>query len=266
MADGETERQSAAYAQSAFSQGALTDDAFLDGRVRLLQPKQGYRAATDPVLLAAAAAAKPGDTVLDLGSGAGAAAFCLAARVSGLSMVGLELQPAYADLSRQNAARNGAPQRFTWRSFMGDATAPPPDLRAMNFDWVITNPPFFEADSGLASPTPSRDAAHREAVGLDVWLDCALRRLRPKGTLVVIHRAERLPEMLRVLEGRAGAITVCPLWPRVGAPAKRVILRAVKEARTPFRLAAGLTLHLPKGDAFTPVAQAILRDGAPLDF
>ena len=252
--------------EAAFPPETLTDDAFLDGRVRLLQPRQGYRAATDPVLLAAAAAPKAGDKVLDLGSGAGAAAFCLAARVQGLEMAGLELQPAYAELSRQNAARNGAPERFSWRVFEGDAAAPPPELRAMSFDWVITNPPFFEADNGLASPSPSRDAAHREAISLDLWLDCALRRLRPKGSLVVIHRAERLPEMLSALAGRAGAVTVCPLWPRAGAPAKRVILRAVKEARTPFRLTAGVTLHQPQGDAFTPVAQAILRDGGALGF
>ena len=131
--------------------------------------------------------------------------------------------------------------------FEGDAAAPPPELRALNFDWVITNPPFFEAGSGLVSPTPSRDVAHREGIGLDVWLDCALRRLRPRGMLVVIHRAERLPEMLAVLEGRVGAVTVCPLWPRAGAPAKRVIVRAMKEARAPFKLSAGINpSHRPR--------------------
>ncbi|MCO4829001.1 MAG: methyltransferase, partial [Lentibacter algarum] len=59
----------------------LTHDAFLGGRLKLWQPKQGYRAGVDPVLLAASIAAKAGESVLDLGCGAGAAALCLGRRV-----------------------------------------------------------------------------------------------------------------------------------------------------------------------------------------
>src|SRR5574343_1545621 len=90
-----------------FTEDQLTDDKFLCGRLRLWQPAQGYRAATDPVLLAAACPATAGQSVLDLGCGAGAAALCLAARVPDLALAGLELQPEYADLARRNAARNG---------------------------------------------------------------------------------------------------------------------------------------------------------------
>ena len=128
--------------QTGFSQEELTEDAFLDGRVRLLQPIAGYRAATDPVFLAAACPARAGERVLDLGSGAGAAAFCLAARVPGVRVEGLERQPAYAALSERNAARNGV----DWRVWRGDVAAPPAELRQISFDHVITNPPFFGAE------------------------------------------------------------------------------------------------------------------------
>ena len=82
-----------------FADADLSDDKFLMGRLRLLQPLRGYRAATDPVLLAAACPATPGQSVLDLGCGAGAAALCLATRVPGLALAGLEVQPEYADLA-----------------------------------------------------------------------------------------------------------------------------------------------------------------------
>ena len=87
--------------------GDLTHDAFLCGKLHLWQPKQGYRAATDAVLLAAACPAKAGESVLDLGCGVGAASLCLASRVTGLMQSGLELQEDYAALARQNAAENG---------------------------------------------------------------------------------------------------------------------------------------------------------------
>ena len=130
----------------SFAEDALTEDALLGGRVRLRQPAKGYRAATDPVLLAAAVGARTGETVLDAGCGAGAAALCLAARVPGLALHGLELQADYAALARINA-----PQLTVWE---GDLLAPPAVLRSIAFDWVISNPPYFDAaDAGHAYHT-----------------------------------------------------------------------------------------------------------------
>lgn len=241
----------------------LTEDRFLGGLVRLLQPAVGYRAATDPVLLAAAVPARAGERVLDLGCGAGAAAFCLAARVPGVVLAGLELQPAYLELAARNAALNGTGMQL----FAGDVARAPAALRALSFDHVMMNPPYH-AEADLASPVPARDTAHR--VGdLTPWLDCALARLRPKGRLTVIQRAERLPELLAGLAGRAGEIAVKPLVPRAGRDAKRVLLTARKGTRGPFRLAAPLVLHagdahLRDAEDFSPEASAILRAAAPL--
>ncbi|RMH48888.1 MAG: methyltransferase, partial [Alphaproteobacteria bacterium] len=183
-----------------------------------------------------------------------------------LELHGLELQDRYADLAERNAAANGVDLRV----HRGDAAAMPPALRRIDFDHVMTNPPYFPADRALAARDPGRDAALREG-GLDLagWIGAALRRLRPGGWLTLVHRAERLPAILAALEGRAGAVTVLPLAPRQGRPAGRIILRARKGARAPFRLLAPLVLHagpvhLRDGDDFTPRARAVLREGAGL--
>ena len=243
----------------------LTHDALLGGRVPLLQPRKGYRAATDPVLLAAACPAAPGESALDLGCGVGAAALCLAARVPGLDLHGLELHPAYADLARRNAAAAGAPLTV----HEGDVAAPPSALKARVFDHVIANPPFFPADHAPGSE-PARDAARRETRGgLALWIDAALRRLRQGGRLALIHRAERLPEILAAIGARAGDVAVLPLQPRAGRPAGRVIVTARKDSGGPFRLAPPLILHsAPRHERDAPdwtrEAAAILRDAAPL--
>ncbi|MCI4662276.1 MAG: methyltransferase [Neomegalonema sp.] len=239
----------------------LTDDAFLNGRVRLWQPRAGYRAATDPVFLAAACPARRGEQVLDVGCGAGASALCLSARVPGVVIYGVERQAAYAALSCRNAARAGR----DWKVWPDDIAAPSATLKAMSFDHIITNPPFYAADAAIPLIAPSKDQAHRETVPLHQWIDFCLRRLRPRGTLTLIHRIERLPEILLALHERAGGTIVFPLWPRRAVPAKRVIVHSVKESRSAFCLSAGMILHDQPGNAFSSAAQAVLRDGAPIE-
>lgn len=246
-----------------FPPDALTDDKFLMGRLRLLQPARGYRAATDPVLLAAACPAEPGQAVLDLGCGAGAAALCLGARVPGLSLAGLELQPEYADLARRNADRNA----ITLQVETGDLVAMPASLRR-GFDHVIANPPYYHA-AGSPSPVAARDTALRVATPIADWVAAAGKRLNPGGWLTMIFATPNLPEALAALGTKLGSPLVLPLAPREGREAPRLILRARKGGRAAFRLLPPFVLHAGQahdGDRenYTPAANAVLRDGADL--
>jgi tRNA1(Val) A37 N6-methylase TrmN6 len=238
-----------------------TEDRLLDGRVVLRQPRAGFRAAIDSVLLAAAVPAMAGQTVLEPGAGVAAAALCLAARLPDCRVVGLELQPALVRLAEQNIRLNRVAGAVA--VMVGDLTRPPRELIPGRFDHVMMNPPFLAAGRTDVPADPSRAVSHVEGkAGLSDWLEFALDMLRPKGSVTLIHRADRLDEALAALTGRAGEIVVFPLWPGRGdKPAKRVIIRARKDIATPLRLAPGLALHEADG-GFTPRADAVLRGAA----
>lgn len=246
-----------------FADEDLSADKFLSGRLTLLQPRRGYRAATDPVLLAAACPALKGGSVLDIGCGAGAAMLCLAARVADLDLHGLEVQPDYADLARRNAARNNIAATV----HEGDLARMPAPLRR-DFDQVIANPPFYPP-GGTPSPVAGRAMAMQvDATPLPVWMLAAERRLRPGGWLTMIFRTDGLAEVLGAL-GKLGSVEILPLAPRQGREAGRVILRARKLGRAPLRLLPPLILHAGhahSGDRedYTAEASAVLRSGAGL--
>ncbi len=239
-----------------------TFDAFLGGRLTLEQPTKGYRAGVDPVLLAAAVRAQAGQSVLELGCGTGAALLCLATRVSGLAIHGVEVQPRYADLCRANARANNIDATI-WTADLRDF---PSDLRALTFDHVMVNPPYFERASGNSSPLLDRDIAFAGDTATADWIDTATRRLKPKGTLTMIQKADRLPDLLRAIDERLGAINVYPITGRDGRAADRIILRARKGGRTPFKLHAPIPLHdgpshVSDGEDYRPEIAAILREG-----
>lgn len=243
-----------------------TDDALLGGRIRLLQPARGYRVAVDAVLLAAAVPVQAGARVLDAGCGVGAAALCLLVRaasagLTGVHVVGLDVQDRFVALARLNAQRNGLSDRID--VVAGDVAAAPAGLGA--FDHVMTNPPYLPAARADPSPDRSKALATVESTAdLARWLDVCLRALRPGGTLTLVHRADRQAEIVDLIRPQADDIAILPLLPRPGAPAKRLILRVRKGGDGGVRILPGLALH-DAGGAYTPAADAVLRDAAVLD-
>ncbi|WP_171100900.1 tRNA1(Val) (adenine(37)-N6)-methyltransferase [Ruegeria sp. HKCCD7255] len=243
----------------------LTCNDFLGGRVRLWQPKAGYRAGVDPVLLAASVPASPGQSVLELGCGAGAAILCLSARVPGLQLTGVELQEEYAHLARRNAQENAVDLDVV----QADLTAMPADLRQKQFDHVIANPPYYKPGAHSTARDTGRSIALGEQTPLALWLEVAAKRLAPKGFLSMIQKADRLPDMLVACTGHLGSVEVLPLAARVGRDAELVILRARKGGRAAFKLHPPVILHQGvrherDGDSYAPELSAVLRNGASL--
>lgn len=243
----------------------LTHGALLDRRVTFAQPAEGYRAAIDPVFLAAAVAAKPEDRVLELGCGAGAALLCLAQRCPGVRIAGVERDPALAALARENVAANGWRDRVTIET----AALEHATIETQSFGQVMMNPPHLDAARHQSSAHEQKRAADMEdETALAQWIEVARRALKPGGALTLIHRADRLGDILTALSGDGlpgfGGVLIFPLWPKPSRAAKRLLVRAIKGSKQPLTLAPGLVLHGENG-AFTSEADSVLRDGRFLD-
>lgn len=201
--------------------------------------------------------------MLELGCGVGAAVLCLGARVPGLTLVGVEREAPYAAL----ALRNGA---GALEVVEADIAALPLTLRQRQFDHVFCNPPYWQRGASVAAGDAMREVALGEDTPLALWIVTAAKRLVPRGLLHVIHRAERLPDLLAALPHDMGSIEVLPIAAREGRAAERVILRARKSGRADFCLHAPLILHRGMGhldgDQYTDAVRAALRTGAALPF
>lgn len=245
---------------------SISEDAFLGGRLRLRQPRQGHRAGSDAVLLAAAAPAEVAGLALDVGAGVGSAGLALAALRPALAFGLIENDPALAVLAGENIAANG----FSVRGQIFEADVLDADARGAaglsdgRAALVITNPPFLEAAKIRVSPQRGKEAAHVLAPGVSLkdWITACLALLADGGQFLMIHRPEALPEILAALTGRGGDIALKPIAPQADRAAVRLLVSARKARRGPLTLCAPFVLHA--GNRFTEAAEAVHRGQALL--
>lgn len=249
-------------ASFSLQDGETVENTLLGGRVRLRQPAKGYRAGMDAALLAATVAAEPGQRVIEAGCGAGAVLMQIAARRPEVALTGLERDPAMAALARDNAVANTAQASI----LEGDVAAGFRALDLPPFDWAVSNPPFFDDPGALRAPAAGKRGAWMADDGLKAWTSFLLKSVREGGRIVIIHRADRLADLLALLGETAGSFAVRGVHPYADEPAKRVLVQAIKTGRAPLRLLPPLVLHDRSEAKHTAEAEAVLRGEAALAF
>src|SRR5215471_20498259 len=176
-----------------------TEDAVLGGRLVLRQPRRGHRVGHDAILLAAATGAAEGEHAVDLGAGIGAAGLALAARVAGLSVTLVEIDPVLAGLADDNIRRNGFADRVRAAALdvaAGARVFAAAGLASGSAERVLMNPPFRDPATTNLSPDEGRRRAHVSAAGLAPWLRSAGRLLGARGTVTLIWRGDGLADLL----------------------------------------------------------------------
>lgn len=244
--------------------GPLVEAGALGGRLRLRQPRIGYRAGMDAALLAAAVDLRPGERAIEAGCGVGAALLQVALREPAAVLLGLDRSADAVTLASANIALNDVAERVEAR--LGSVAQSFVELGLASFDAAFANPPFFDDPSALRAPHPARRASYLADDGLAAWIRFLLSAVRDGGRLTLIHRADRLADILEHLRPGGGSIRIRPVQPYADQPAKRVLVRAVKGGRAPLALLAPLVLHDRSGAKHTPLADAILRGQSALDW
>jgi tRNA1(Val) A37 N6-methylase TrmN6 len=262
QAQGEHKASNAGVMGETDDQGAFTLDQVLGGRVSLRQPRTGYRAGLDAALLAAACDAGAGERVVDVGCGVGAALLAAAMRRPAADFVGVERDPEALRLAEENIGENLLAGRV--QAHLGDVAQGFFALKQPVFDAAMANPPFFDDAGALRGPDPARAGAYIADDGLAAWTGYLVKAVREGGTITVIHRADRLGDLLALLSPKAGSFRIRPVHPFADQPAKRVLVRAIKTGKAPLALLPGLVLHERGGGKHTAEAEEILRGEADL--
>ncbi len=248
----------------------ISRDAFLGGAVMLRQPRQGYRAGLGTVILAPSIAVPPGHSpsrLLDVGAGVGTVGLCAAVRLPGLEVTMVEQSSRLCALAAMNITENRLDGRIrvVEQDIINLRSSAQQHLIDNHFDLVVSNPPFYEVANHRPSPHVLKADSHAmPPAGLDGWLRFMARMTKAGGTAMMIHRADYLPAMLAAFAPRFGSLTLTPLYPRLGEPASRVILRGIKGSRAPMKIVPGICLHATDS-RFNPIVDKVLKTPAALD-
>ena len=174
--------------------GERVDDLQIQG-LELIQNPEGFCFGVDAVFLSDFARVKPGESVLDLGTGNGIIPILLSAKTEGKHFTGLEIQDKTADMARRSVAYNGLEDKV--EIVTGDIKEAAELFKPAFFDVITTNPPYMLAEHGLRNPDSSKAIARHEVLcSLDDILRESMKLLQDKGRFYMVHRPFRLTEIM----------------------------------------------------------------------
>ena len=241
----------------------FTKDSFLGGGIKIWQPKKGYRAGIDPILLAASVNVSEGQKVLDLGCGVGTASFAIGYRVKNVELYGIEIQKVFVDLANLNSEENGIELKLECSNISNLSS----NINSKSFDHVIANPPYFDRKTSVRSENVSKEKSFGDTCSISEWLKVAAKRVTPKGFVHFIIRSDRLPEVFSNMPNSLGSLVITPIFSRKNENAKLSILHAKKNGRAGFIISPPIILHPLKSDSrekYVPKVDQVLRNGASL--
>ena len=229
----------------------LTEEALFSGKLRCLQPRQGYRFSVDAVLLAHFLAPEPDARILDLGAGCGVVSLILSHRYPTASLVALEVQPRLAEIVRRNVGINSLENRVT--VIEGDCRRIATLLPQNSCDWVAANPPYYPTGNGRHDPETERAKARHEILGgIAEMAQAAAFVLKSGGRTAVVYPAARVETLLGVLrENGLAPKRLRMVHPYPGAEAGLVLVEAVKDGGEGLAVLVPFFICQEKGGAYT---------------
>ncbi len=254
-------------------------DKFLGESLTILQPKKGFRAGIDSVLLGASVSnivklniknkkVEGERRLLDLGAGVGVAGICALKFNKNLSAVLLEKNPEMVLLAQENIKVNGFDKRAKTIELdltLSGKSREAAGLKVNYFDWVIANPPFFDIEAGTVADGLGRANARAMAKeDLGKWVRVAASCAKAKGGAVFIFPVAGLMDLLNEFDGRFGDIDILPIVSRQGENASRFLVRGVKGSNAPLKMHSPLILHAKKGHGYLPQIEEVFRGEKPL--
>ena len=244
---------------------ATTVDRFLGGRIEIVQPDRGHRAGLDAALLQALIPDEATGRLVDIGTGTGVVALCVACRATNIQATGIDIDMELIKMAKQSLElpRNrGFSDRVTFVA--ADVLSARPQREAAGLpdnmaDWVAMNPPYERSGQVRQSPHVKKRQAHvGDSAMLEGWLRTASGLLKSGGKLALVHRADKLDALLVALNGRIGATTIFPVHARKNETASRVLVTGIKGSKSPLEVRPGIVLHNDAGE-WAPFAEEILN-------
>lgn len=177
--------------------GERLDDLQVKG-LEIIQNPGKFCFGMDAVLLSNFARIRPGDKVLDMGTGTGIIPLLLSAKTEGESFVGLEIQEESADMARRSVLHNQLEEKI--QIVTGDIKEAATIFGPVSFDVITTNPPYMIGQHGIANASNAKAIARHEILcNLDDIMRESARLLGYGGRFYMVHRPFRLAELLSTM-------------------------------------------------------------------
>ncbi len=224
-----------------------TIDEMFDGSLRVIQKKNGYRFSLDAVLLANFVPAFKDCSILDIGTGSGIIPLILSRKTPAGKITGVEIQEDLAEMARRNAGINGLENKIV--ILREDFRKLKNYFSASSFDLIVSNPPFYQVNSGRINPHPQKATARHELMGsLSDLIKISHYLIKPSGRVIYIYPAARLADIIFNLRAKSLEPKILRMvHSRIDSPAKLALIESSKGGKSELKVHRPLFVYQKDG-------------------